>query len=109
MRALRVIGGVEEAFRQAKAMRSLEGGHVEGRAENDRLSHEVKRMFLDVEKQAGFLGILLALGLAFGLYLWDQSERRKQAASSLLEAEGAVLKDAAGKVGGKWSDHRERP
>jgi hypothetical protein len=44
----RVIRGVEEAFRRAQAMRGLEELLAELRAENERLSQEVKRLVLEV-------------------------------------------------------------
>jgi len=44
----RVIRGVEEAFRRAHGMRDLEVILAEVRAENERLSQEVKRLVLEI-------------------------------------------------------------
>jgi hypothetical protein len=48
-------------------------------------------------------GGLVILGLALALYFWDQEKRQKPSAPSIVEGETFVLKDAAGKVGGKWA------
>jgi hypothetical protein len=51
----RVIRGVEEAFQRAQAMRGLEELLAEVRAENERLSQEVKRLILEVVQLRGEL------------------------------------------------------
>jgi hypothetical protein len=51
----RVIRGVEEAFRRAQSMLGLEEILAEVRAENERLSQEVKRLVLEVVQLRGEL------------------------------------------------------
>ena len=51
----RVIRGVEEAFRRAQGKRGLEEILAEVRAENERLSQEVKRLTLEVVQLRGAL------------------------------------------------------